>query len=83
MTFKPVGSVTQADYTALERAIAKALAKEDGNKVHQAKVTWKARIPMVNKTIESKDPVRFLSVITNLQQKYPSLKIYIFKVVEE
>lgn len=69
------------DYGGLQRAIDKALAKEQSKQPDLPKTMWLARTGvLIIKPIKSRDPVVFMAMIKKLQQMYPDIKIYIFEI---
>jgi hypothetical protein len=49
----------------------------------EANVTYVARTPLLKvKPISCSDPVLFIKMVSRLQQIYPNLKFYIFKVIK-
>lgn len=66
---------------AVQAALAKQLARENGEPPAKPTVLWLARVPLLKiKPIKSHDPIFFLQLIERLQERYPTLTIYIFQI---
>lgn len=73
--------IKASDLGGLQRAIDKALAKEQGKMPDLPTTLWLARTStLAIKPIRSRDPVIFMAMIKKLQEMYPKLNIYIFEI---
>lgn len=80
------GGVTTTEQTGLQRAIARAIEKEEkanGTWVDPSlpvtTVTYTARVAYTKKSIVSTDPEAFKTAVRSLQAAFPKLRIYLFE----